>query len=45
MHYNIKENIPCYVTVKKGGAPACSHMKYGCQMQNNSLYKDDVYLR
>ena len=37
-------NIPSYDTVKKG-APACNHMKYGCQMQNNSPYKDDEYLR
>ena len=42
--YSIKENISGYVTVKKG-APACNHMKYGCQMQNNLLYKDDEYLR
>ena len=27
------------------GAPACNHMKYGCQMQNNLLNKDDVCLR
>ena len=27
------------------GAPACSHISYGCQMQNNLLNKDDVYLR
>ena len=32
------------VTVKEG-APACNHMKYGCQMQNNFPYKDDEYLR
>ena len=45
--YNIvfKENIHGYVTVKKGGAPARSHMKYGCLLQNNLLNKDDVYLR
>ncbi len=43
MHYNIKK-ISGYVTVKKG-APARSHISYGCQMQNNLLYKDDEYLR
>ena len=27
------------------GAPARSHISYGCQMQNNFPYKDDKYLR
>ena len=44
MEHNIKENISGYVTVKKG-APACNHISYGCQMQNNLLYKEDMYLR
>ena len=43
MHYSIKENIKSYVAVK--GAPACNHISYGCQMQNNFPYKDDEYLR
>ena len=40
----IKENISGYITVKKG-VPACNHMKYGCQMQNNLLNKETEYLR
>ena len=37
------------ITVKgkvqlKMGAPACSHILYGCYTQNNLLYKDTWYI-
>lgn len=39
-----KENTLCYGTLKEG-APACSHITYGCFTQNNYGYKDAEYLR
>ncbi len=34
-----------WLRYRKKRAPACNHILYDCQMQNNFLYKDDLYLK